>query len=179
LHEDVLKMDWRVPAQGAEGGLYVIGNLPYYITTPILFALLEAAPLVRRAVLMMQLEVAQRLVAEPRTKAYGALSVMCQLQARVQLLFRVAPTVFFPRPDVTSAVVALETAAADLQIDVPLDGVRTVVRAAFNQRRKTLRNSLATIAMDRGKTVPERWAHRRAEELDRAEFVELARYLLS
>ena len=189
-HQDVLEVDWAALAAERGGPLYVIGNLPYYITSPILFSLLDAQAhlaaeseavreaVVREAVVMMQLEVAERLVAVPRTKAYGILSVLFQLYAVPALLFRLSPHVFFPKPSVTSAVVRLAFHPAAL---LPAGGegerLRAVVRAAFNQRRKTLRNSLHRWTRERGLSLPEGWERRRAEELTPAEFVELTRHL--
>ncbi len=178
-HVDALEVDWAALAAEKGGSLYVIGNLPYYATSPILFALLDAGPAVREAVLMMQLEVARRLVAVPRTKDYGILSVQVRLHARPELLFQVSRNVFFPRPDVTSAVVRLAFTA-----DAPVRGasvdpawLRKVVRTAFNQRRKTLRNSLSQWTRAHSLTLPHGWDRKRAEELTPDEFVELASYL--
>ena len=199
---DVLEVDWAALAAEKGGPLYVVGNLPYYITSQILFSLVDARAAVREAVVMMQLEVAERLVAVPRTKAYGILSVQLQLFARPELLFRVSRNVFFPRPDVTSAVVRLvfedheafedhevfeDHEAFDqhrgfdereeMQAGVDPSLLRAVVRTAFNQRRKTLHNSLSAWTRDRGIELPEAWASRRAEELDPPAFVALTRFL--
>lgn len=175
---DVLDVDWAALAGEKGGRLYVVGNLPYYITSPILFGLLDSREHVQEAVLMMQLEVAQRLVAVPRTKAYGILSVLVQLEARPELLFRVSRNVFHPKPDVTSAVIRLDfdsRPVPDTAIDPTF--LRTVVRTAFNQRRKTLHNSLSQWTRAREIELPHDWARKRAEELPPAAFVELARYL--
>jgi 16S rRNA (adenine1518-N6/adenine1519-N6)-dimethyltransferase len=174
---DVLAVDWAALAAEKGGRLHVIGNLPYYITSQILFALLEARAHLREAVVMMQLEVAERLVAVPRTKAYGILSVFVQLYARPELLFRVSRNVFYPKPDVTSAVIRLGFEQGGEAPDVDPELLRQVVRAAFNQRRKTLRNSLHPWTRERGLALPPPWERSRAEELTPAEFVELARYL--
>jgi 16S rRNA (adenine1518-N6/adenine1519-N6)-dimethyltransferase len=174
-HQDVLEVDWPALAEEKGGPLWVIGNLPYYITSPILFSLLEARGAIRRAIVMMQKEVAERLVATPRTKAYGILSVQTQLWSRPRLLFDVGRNVFFPKPDVTSAVVALDFDAPAPDIDP--EALRRVVRAAFNQRRKTLRNSLKAVAQQSGREVPEDVAGRRAEELTPEDFVVLTRSL--
>lgn len=176
-HRDVLAVDWAALADEAGGPLYVIGNLPYYITSQILFGLVDARPQVAEAVVMMQLEVAERLVAEPRTKAYGILSVQLQLFSHPELLFRVSPNVFYPRPDVTSAVVRLRFDAAVDTAGVDPGLLRTVIRTAFNQRRKTLRNSLSPWTRERGLDLPEDWARRRAEELTPPDFVTLVRHL--
>jgi len=172
---DVLDADWAALAAEAGERLWVIGNLPYYITSPILFGLLDARSHLHRAVLMMQKEVAERLVAVPRTKAYGILSVQTQLWSRPRLLFDVGRNVFFPKPDVTSAVVALDFDGPAPEVDP--EALRRVVRAAFNQRRKTLRNSLRGVAGETGREVPEAVAGRRAEELTPAEFVALTHAL--
>ncbi len=179
--QDVLETDWPALAEEKEQKLWVIGNLPYYITSPILFSLLDARQHLRRAVVMMQKEVAERLVAVPRTKAYGILSVQVQLLARPMLLFEVSRHVFHPKPDVTSAVVALDfhhgsgpgQAGPPLGIDGAL--LRRTVRTAFGQRRKTLRNSLKPITSETGCAVPEDLAGLRPEALEPAAFVGLAR----
>lgn len=174
-HADVLEVDWARLAEEKGGPLWVIGNLPYYITSPILFGLLDAGAVLARAVLMMQKEVAQRLVAVPRTKAYGILSVQTQLWSEPSLLFGVGRNVFFPKPDVESAVVRLDFGGPVPNID--REKLRTLVRAAFNQRRKTLRNALKGIA-PAGGGLPDAVAARRAEELAPEEFVSLARHLM-
>jgi len=176
-HGDVLEFDWSTLSQDRPTPFYVVGNLPYYITTPILFALLESRALVAEAVVMMQREVAERLVALPRTKAYGILSIFLQRYTEPKLLFRVPPTVFFPRPDVESAVVRLT-----FKPDAPPPSAfethfAAVVRAAFNQRRKTLHNSLSAWTRDQGLSLPLDWASKRAEELTPADFEVLAAHL--
>ncbi|MBL7977552.1 MAG: ribosomal RNA small subunit methyltransferase A [Bacteroidetes Order II. Incertae sedis bacterium] len=166
--EDVLETGWEALASGYP--LFVVGNLPYYITTPILFSLIDHAPMVKRAVLMMQYEVAQRLVAPPNSKAYGILSVATQLCARPEVLFKVPPSVFYPKPEVNSAVIALNFySPSERQLPIPAAYLRQVIRTAFNQRRKTLRNSLHSLGQ-----VPEKWAGLRAEDLMPNDFVNLA-----
>lgn len=156
---------------------WVIGNLPYNITSQILFGLLDA-PSISRAVLTMQKEVAERLVAQPRTKAYGILSVLVQLYARPKVCFHLSPNVFRPKPEVWSSTVRLDfPPLSPLGIDVDRNHLRLVVRAAFNQRRKTLRNSLREVAANADIEIPDQWAGKRAEELAPSDFVELARSL--
>jgi 16S rRNA (adenine1518-N6/adenine1519-N6)-dimethyltransferase len=175
---DVLDVDWAALAAEKGGPLHVIGNLPYYITSPILFGLLDNRQHLSEAVVMMQLEVAQRLVAEPRTKDYGILSVQVQLHARPDLLFRVSRNVFYPKPDVTSAVIRLAfDEVPPLPSDIDPDFLREVIRTAFNQRRKTLRNSLSVWTRAHDITLPHGWDRRRAEELPPPAFLELARYI--
>lgn len=169
-HQDVLDADWAALAAERGGRLFVAGNLPYYITSPILFGLVDQRAHLAEATVMMQREVAERLVAVPRTKAYGILSVVFQRYCDVRLLFKVPPTVFFPRPNVDSAVVRLTFRADAPPVSPEEDRYRALVRAAFNQRRKMLRGALAALG-----TVPEPWATKRAEELTGDDFEALAR----
>lgn len=175
--EDVLETNWPALAAEGDGPLYVISNMPYYLTSELLFALLEHREHVAEAVLTMQEAVARRLVAEPRTKAYGILSVLLQLFAAPTLCFTVPPQVFVPQPDVSSAVVRLTFRHEDGPDDLELDDVRPYVRAAFNQRRKMLRNSLSAWGKDQDVALPEDWGRKRAEALPPNEFAELARHL--
>ena len=139
IKQDILKTDWRELSDESEP-IHVIGNLPYFITSQILFSLLESRKLLESATLMMQKEVAERIVAEPRTKAYGILSVQTQLMSSPEILFDVPPDVFSPPPKVMSSVIQLRFDKPDLLCsDAHL---KTVVRTAFNQRRKKLSNSL-------------------------------------
>lgn len=121
----------------------VVANLPYRITTPILFALLDARAQLASATVMVQREVAERVDARPGSKEWGTLSVHCQRLADVRVLFEVPPTVFRPRPAVHSAVLRLDFLAEPRVAVRDEDHFRRVVRAAFGQRRKTLRNALA------------------------------------
>ena len=176
--QDVREMDWAALADEKGGPLYIISNMPYYLTSPLLFALLDVRDHVREAVLTMQKEVAERIVAAPGTKAYGILSVTMQLYADPELLFTVSRHVFYPQPDVTSAVVrfAYRPPAED-PFDVDPEWLRTIVRSAFNQRRKMLRNSLSTWTKERGIELPNDWGRRRPEALAPEDFVAIAQYL--
>lgn len=174
-HQDVLEVNWPALAEELGPPLYVIGNLPYNLTSPILFDLLEARSHLAEAVLMVQKEVAERFVAQPRTKAYGILSVLVQQWADPELLFDVSPHVFYPQPDVGSTVVRLAFGKKEGAVDP--EWLRTVVRTAFGQRRKMLRNSLSAWTKDRGIGFPHDWGRKRAEALTPEDFVELAQYL--
>lgn len=176
---DILDVSWGELRQQKGAPLHVIGNLPYYITTPILFDLLDAGAEgdVQEAVMMMQYEVAERLTAVPRTKQYGILSVAVQQAAHPEILFPVSRNVFFPKPDVRSAVVRLTFGDRDPALHVDTAHFRTVVRTAFNQRRKTLRNSLQALTVSMGRELPADVASKRAEELSPGDFVTLTRYL--
>lgn len=176
---DVLDVDWAAEAPGA--GLAVIGNLPYNIVSQIMFGLMEApAGAVRLAVVMMQKEVADRVTARTRTKAYGILSVICQLYTKPTVLFGVPPESFSPRPSVNSAMVRL-----DFEVDETLDvfnttltaGLRQVVRFAFQQRRKVMRNSLRLLCEEKGVELPEKWSRSRPEEIPPREFVEITKFI--
>jgi 16S rRNA (adenine1518-N6/adenine1519-N6)-dimethyltransferase len=176
---NVVRYAWKDHARRAGQKLHVIGNLPYYVTSQVLFDLMDAHTTVAEAVLMMQREVADRLVARPRTKAYGVLSVLIQRYTRPVLLFKVSRHVFFPKPDVESAVVRLEFIQDIEGPDLSTDAYRQVVKTAFNQRRKTLRNSLKSLAATTGRPVPEIWSGKRAEELTPSEFIDLARHFFT
>ncbi len=127
---------------------HVVANLPYRITSPILFALLDAAPRLASATLMVQREVAERVVAAPGTAEWGTLSVHCQRLADAEVLFDVPPSVFRPRPAVMSSVLRLEFLAAPRVRVADEAQFRRTVRAAFGHRRKTLRNSLMSGGWD-------------------------------
>jgi 16S rRNA (adenine1518-N6/adenine1519-N6)-dimethyltransferase len=145
VNEDVLKCDWGAFLQPGRP-VHVVGNLPYYITSQILFKLLEHRSKIETALLMMQKEVAQRIVAEPRTKDYGILSVQTQLMSSPEILFDVPPGVFSPPPNVDSAVIRLRFNKPDLACSDK--NLKTVVRMAFNQRRKKLSNALKRLDTD-------------------------------
>ena len=184
VHKDVLKVDWSAIAghptdrPSTDTGVYVVGNLPYYITSPILFGLLDARRHVSRAVLMMQKEVAERVVAEPGSKAYGILSVQTQLLSRPQMLFSVSRHAFRPKPDVESAVIVLDfDTTGELGFDIKQ--MRRVVRTAFGQRRKMLRKSLAGLCTELDVNIPEQYATRRPEALAPEELVSLTNTLFA
>lgn len=167
IHDDVLNVQW-----GTFGsGLTVIGNLPYHITSQILFSLFETN-VVETAVLMMQKEVAQRVVSGTKSKNYGILSVVSQLYSKPEILFTIPSNAFYPVPKVESAIVKFDmTPMEGFDVaDISLGRrIRKVVKAAFGQRRKVLRNSLRDVV-----DVPEAIQGCRAEEIDPMGFVELA-----
>ena len=146
-HGDILKTDLGALVLGAESGgtpLDVVGNLPYYITSDILLHLFAAARagLLRRAILMTQREVAQRIAALPGSSEYGALSAVTQLHANVTELFTLPPQAFDPPPDVYSTVFRLDFAPRFVELGVPFEGFNRFLRATFAQKRKTLSNNL-------------------------------------
>lgn len=146
LNEDILKVDWDELAAESSRPIHVIGNLPYFITSQILFSLLSYRTYLQSATLMMQKEVAERIVAEPRNKAYGILSVQTQLMCTPEILFDVPPDVFSPPPKVISSVIQLTFDKPALSCSD--DHLKTVVRTAFNQRRKKLSNALKPLGIE-------------------------------
>jgi 16S rRNA (adenine1518-N6/adenine1519-N6)-dimethyltransferase len=131
-------------AEVADGPFRLVGNVPYYITTPILFHALER-PRPERAVYLVQREVADRIVAEPGTREYGALSVNVQAVARAKLLFRVAPGAFQPPPKVDSAVIKIEPRDDPAVMPDEEPTLRRFVIDAFGMRRKQMRRVVRTI----------------------------------
>lgn len=141
LHSaDALTFDFSTLAQAQP--IRVVGNLPYNISTPLLFHLLSFAGQIQDMHFMLQKEVVLRMAATPGHKAYGRLSIMLQLRCQVEPLFDVAPECFDPAPKVTSAVVRLTPKTASQMPVVDLKALDQLVTKAFSQRRKTLRNAL-------------------------------------
>jgi 16S rRNA (adenine1518-N6/adenine1519-N6)-dimethyltransferase len=139
--ENVLDTDF-IRLRGAGEPLRVVGNLPYNISTPLLFHLLEQSAAISDMYFMLQKEVVDRMAAQPGNKDYGRLTIMLAAVAEVEGLFDVGPGAFQPRPKVWSAIVHLRPAEKP-RFEIGRDGVlRTLVTAAFSHRRKTLRNSL-------------------------------------
>lgn len=138
---DALQFDFTQIPVAAGQKLRIVGNLPYNISSPLLFHLAEIAPQVQDQFFMLQKEVVERMVAEPGNKEYGRLSVMLQWRYDMDLMFIVPPTAFNPPPKVESAIVRMIPKAAPLACDVKC--LQAVVTKAFSQRRKVIRNCLA------------------------------------
>ncbi|NOX25874.1 MAG: ribosomal RNA small subunit methyltransferase A [Deltaproteobacteria bacterium] len=147
LHEDLLQSDFRRLAMENGGRLKIIANLPYSISNPLLFKLLEHKDIMDYAVLMLQKEVADRLSAAASTKEYGVLSVLIGSCAAVQPLMKIGPEQFHPRPKVDSRVVRITFRPLPEQIEqlpvYDMKLLKALVKGAFGQRRKTLLNALA------------------------------------
>lgn len=144
INEDVLKVDLRKLAEERNGGkpIKVVANLPYYITTPIIMSLFESHVPLKSLTVMVQKEVALRMQAGPGTKDYGALSLAVQYYASPYLAANVPPNCFMPRPNVGSAVIRL-TRFGETPVQVKDEKLLfRLIRASFNQRRKTLQNGL-------------------------------------
>ncbi|MDT3526725.1 16S rRNA (adenine(1518)-N(6)/adenine(1519)-N(6))-dimethyltransferase RsmA [Stenotrophomonas pavanii] len=172
VHRDVLRVDFTELAGGQP--IRLVGNLPYNISSPILFHALEHAAVIRDMHFMLQKEVVDRMAAGPGSKVYGRLSVMLQAYCQVTSLFVVPPGAFRPPPKVDSAVVRLVPRdPATININ---DHKRfaEVVKAAFGQRRKTLRNALNNVVSAEQFIAAGVRPDARAEQLDVAEFIALA-----
>ena len=171
VEADVLRVDFGALADAAEQKLRVVGNLPYNISTPILFHLLAVAPRVLDQHFMLQKEVVDRMAAAPGGKVYGRLSVMLQWRYTIEALFDVPPEAFEPPPRVVSAIVRMRPLAQPPLLDEARLGA--LVTLAFSQRRKLLRHTL-------GRWLDEQGfgghfdVQRRAEEVPVAEYVALA-----
>ena len=148
LHGDILKQDIQQIADTYNDGkpIKVVANLPYYITTPIIMELLESHVPLATVTVMVQKEVADRMKAEPGTKDYGALSLAVQYYAKPYIAAFVPPNCFMPRPNVGSAVIRLDCLAR-VPVEVHNEKLMfRLIRASFNQRRKTLQNGIANSA---------------------------------
>ena len=172
VNADVLGVDFDALARGEP--LRVVGNLPYNISSPILFHCIDHLDVIRDMHFMLQKEVVERMAAAPGSKVYGRLSVMLQLACRVEPLIEVPPGAFRPPPKVDSAVVRLLPRARSERPADDAGAVAQVVRAAFGQRRKTLANALHGL-LDAGQIAAAGVDPRtRAEQLEPAAFVALA-----
>lgn len=148
LHNaDALKFDFSQLSK-SENDLRIVGNLPYNISTPLIFKLLENLGLIKDMHFMLQKEVVDRLAAVPGTKAWGRVSVMTQIDCDVESLFEVPPEAFFPRPKVQSAIVRITPRNERYRPECTRERLSKLVQLAFAQRRKTLRNNLKDVLGD-------------------------------
>jgi 16S rRNA (adenine1518-N6/adenine1519-N6)-dimethyltransferase len=181
MRQDALGFDYAKMAQAVGTRLQVVANLPYNISTPVIFRLLEYREAFFRLTLMLQLEVAERITAYPGSKAYGLLSIFTQLYTSPKILMRVPPEAFHPRPKVESAVVGFEILEHP-RVAIEDEGFfKKVVKASFAQRRKTLLNALRGALLPLPKEEIEEALvaagidpQRRAETLDLIEYQRLA-----
>ena len=144
IHQDVLAADFTEIAALCGGKLKIMANLPYSISNPFVFKLIDNAPLIDTATIMLQKEVAERLMAEPATKEYGVPTVLLASRAAVKKMMTLGPGEFHPRPKIDSVVVTIDFATkrnAFPEHDYHL--LKQIVRTTFNQRRKTILNTLA------------------------------------
>jgi len=180
IHQaDALAFDFRALAGGAgdNNRLRIIGNLPYNISTPLLFHLLDQSDVVQDMHFMLQKEVVDRLAAVPGSKTWGRLGVMTQARAAVTMLFRVPPGAFTPAPKVESAIVRIVPRALSERQRALLPFLGKVVRAAFGQRRKTLKNTLKGVLSEQELETLDIDPGRRAETLSLDEFDRMAEWV--
>lgn len=178
IHKDALKVDFN-ELIGDEKSVKLVANLPYYVTTPIIINLLKKGYNFKSLTIMVQKEVAERINSEPDCKQYGALSILVQYYCNTEIIKRVPPSCFIPRPKVDSIVIKLE------RLEEPKVQVKDeklmfeIVRSGFNMRRKTLWNALKNIGLPKEKLEQafeksEIDPKRRAETLSISEFAKLA-----
>lgn len=172
IEADALKLDWTQVHAGAK--LRIVGNLPYNISSPLLFHLMTVADRVIDQHFMLQKEVVDRMVATPGSKVYGRLSVMLQYRYRMQKMFDVPPGAFTPAPKVTSSIVRMVPKEVNELLPVDIDRFSTIVAVAFNQRRKTLRNALSKLLTEEQIRQAGIEPTLRAEALSIESFVKLA-----
>ena len=181
VHGDFLQVDLCELHAKFGQKLRVVGNVPYHLTSPIIFKVFEEHGHVRDLTIMVQKEVADRISASPSTKAYGILSVMSRFHGEPKQLFTVSPNCFYPKPKVTSSVIRMRLhESLPLSTDAAL--LSTVVRTTFGKRRKTLRNGLQYLPMEEEmirKIVAEcpYSLERRPEELTVDDFITLTHYI--
>jgi len=172
INEDFLKMDLQQFFKNNR--IKIVGNIPYNITSSIIFKIIENRKFVQESVFMVQNEVAKRMSAKIRTKDYGILSVLLSAFGQVEYCFKVSPNVFRPRPNVHSAVVHIRWHSLSFNVSDNL--IIQIVKAAFGNRRKTLKNSLNnSIFNDCDFSKLGIDLSRRAEELETKEFIQLAK----
>lgn len=173
IEGDALALDWPALARADARPLRIVGNLPYHISTPLLFALLPIAERVTDQHFLLQKEVVDRMVAAPGGKDYGRLSLMIQCRYRAARVFDVPPGAFHPVPRVTSSLVRLVPTPAGELPPIDASAFARVVAAAFGQRRKTLRNALSGLLTAEQIAAAGVDPGARAEQLDLDAFVRL------
>ncbi len=179
INKDILECNFSTDF--FESKYRIIGNLPYYITSQILFKIFDNKNNIIDAMIMIQKEVAERLVAKPSSKEYGILSVFTQFYSDVEILFNVSKNVFYPKPEVDSSIVRLNLKSEIKLNKLEENTFRRIVKTAFNQRRKILKNSLKNMFKDLETSKLEKFFSlpfdfsRRAEELSLDDFIYLAK----
>ncbi len=173
INQDILKVD--LDSLEIDSPV-VVGNIPYNITSPIIFWLIDHLDSWDRAYLMVQKEVAQRLTGKIGTKDYSRVTVMTRLFFDIKICFSISPNVFIPRPKVQSAFISIEKRSDFNKNDVNIKKFSQVVRMAFNQRRKMLRNSLSTLNIDLDVCKVD--FKRRPEQLTVSEFIDISNNII-
>ena len=173
INQDILKVDLESLSIDSP---VVVGNIPYNITSPIIFWLIDHFDHWDRAYLMVQKEVAQRLTASIGTKDYSRVTVMTSLFFDIEICFSISPNVFLPKPKVQSAFISITKRSDFDQKNVNVKKFSQVVRMAFNQRRKMLRNSLSTLTINSDKCNID--FTRRPEQLTVDEFIDISNNII-
>jgi len=173
INQDILKVD--LDSLEIDSPV-VVGNIPYNITSPIIFWLIDHLDSWDRAYLMVQKEVAQRLTGKIGTKDYSRVTVMTRLFFDIKICFSISPNVFIPRPKVQSAFISIEKRSDFNKNDINIKKFSQVVRMAFNQRRKMLRNSLSTLNIDLDVCKVD--FTRRPEQLTVDEFIDISNNII-
>lgn len=148
VHQDILQADFQSIARECGGKITILANLPYSISNPFIFKLISNADLLRTATVMVQKEVAERLASPPNTKEYGVPTVLLASCATVHKKLTLGPAEFFPRPKIDSTVITIDFSSADVACrNAPYDKAlfRQLVRTTFNQRRKTILNTMSSL----------------------------------
>lgn len=180
IHQnDALKFDFNQLCGPDKSPLRVVGNLPYNISTPLIFHLLSHQHIIRDMHFMLQKEVVERLVAGPGDKNYGRLSIMVQYHCQAENLFEVPPESFRPAPKVDSAIVRLTPHKERPFVAKCPKKLESLVRTAFSQRRKTLRNALKTLLPDINQDTMSIDLSKRAENISLEEYVNLSNQMTS
>ncbi len=176
VHQDFLKLDFKMFEKF--GKVRLIGNIPYSITSSIIFKAIENRGLIKDLTIMVQLEVAMRIVSKPGVKDYSILSVMCQAYSKPEILFRVSRNVFYPRPKVSSAVIRLDFEKSEFSNRIINDAFfKKVVKVAFNKRRKILKNTLVELFDEETLSKLDFDLSLRPEQLSVDEFIKLSNLL--
>lgn len=187
IEADALKFDYknilsenctRSPSPAGRGMIRLYGNLPYNISTPLLLHLLHFMPHIQDCHFMVQKEVAERIVAAPMCKDYGRLSVMIQYFCNAEILFSVSPDAFYPKPKVDSSIIRLLPHALSPFPEIPFEKLEFVVKQAFSQRRKTLKNNFKGILVEKDWEKLNINPQSRPEELSVSAFCKITQHML-
>ncbi|MEE4245378.1 MAG: 16S rRNA (adenine(1518)-N(6)/adenine(1519)-N(6))-dimethyltransferase RsmA [Kangiellaceae bacterium] len=178
IQADALTVDFSSFAE-SDGSLRVIGNLPYNISTPLMFHLFTMRNSIKDMHFMLQKEVVDRLVASPGSKSYGRLSIMAQYYCRAEFMFLVKPGAFNPPPKVDSAIVRLTPHPADNSPSTNVELMNKIVTSAFSLRRKTIRNSLKQYLTESDFAQLQLNSKERAENLSLDDFIKITDFLSS
>jgi 16S rRNA (adenine1518-N6/adenine1519-N6)-dimethyltransferase len=174
INEDFLKVNLKKISESYKGKLRILGNIPYNITSQILFHIFDNREYVQDSLIMMQLELCQRLTAKPKTKDYGILSVFSQIFSEPKLLFKIPPTCFYPKPRVLSGMVYFDLSKDKSEKITNEENFRKVVRTAFGKRRKMLSNSLKDLNLNFNLNEIDFDFNKRPEELTPEDFIFLS-----